>query len=79
MKLGEFRRRTVDLPDDTELVMDTDIEFQWGEVGINFILAPVLDLPGVVMLEAGQIVNAELDLDIRYDVHIGYDPEETDE
>jgi len=70
MKLGEFREKTKDLPDDTDMLMEAEEHMQYNEMFFRWILPPVLDHPYVVLFEGGQIWNYELDLDARIDARL---------
>lgn len=71
MSLGEFRRLTAHLPDETDVLMDAEGELEYAEVRIHAILPPVLDHPYALLLETGQVWNEDLDLDARIDAQIG--------
>jgi len=45
MKLGEFREKTKDLPDDTDMLMEAEEHMQYNEMFFRWILPPVLDHP----------------------------------
>lgn len=70
MTLGEFREKTKNLADDTVLVAEMEEEFKFNEMQIKHIFDPVLDHPAVIWLDGSQVVNAELDMDIRLDVYL---------
>lgn len=70
MNLGEFRRLTADLPDESDLLMELgDLEFM--ELSHKRNLPPVLEHSYAIWLSAGQVVNYELDMDARVDAHLG--------
>lgn len=66
MNLGEFRRRTSQLPDDTDLLGDLG-DLEMHELTISHIFSPVLEHSFAVVLVFGQVVNYELDIDDRID------------
>ena len=66
MKLGELRRLLADLPDDADIFVDMG-DLQFHEVRLRYKLPPVLDHSYAVILEMGQVWNAEYDLDMRLD------------
>lgn len=68
MNLGEFRRLTKDLPDDADILGNPG----GGEISeihtdVTQVLPPVLEHPYAVILNLGQQVWIELDLDARRD------------
>ncbi len=66
MNLGEFRKATEHLPDNTDVLGDQGDLEMW-ELHLGRILPPVLDLPYAITVELGQIVNYELNIDDRID------------
>lgn len=71
MNLGEFRKQTKDLPDDTQIVMDEGT-LDFYEISIRHILSPVLEHSYAVTLEMGQPINSDLDMEHRIDAVIEY-------
>lgn len=72
MTLGEFRRMTKDLPDETDLVGEfggDDLYFY--EANIRVILPPVLEHSNAVWLTGGHPINIDLDMDARVDAYLG--------
>lgn len=68
MNLGDFRKLTANLPDDSDILVDLgDLEFMEVWLERRHILPPVLDHSYAVWLSAGQVVNYELDMDARVD------------
>lgn len=76
LTLGELRRLTSQLPDDTEIFVD-DGSLQFFEVRLKSYgsprgaLPPVLEHPHALLLELGQVWNEERDLDHRVDAALG--------
>lgn len=66
MNLGEFRKRTANLPDDTEIVQEYEA-LEYHEAEIRWILFPALDNPYAILLNGGQPINLDMDLDDRID------------
>jgi hypothetical protein len=66
VNLGEFRKATADLPDDTDIFIDLG-DLEWMETDLGYKLPPVLDHPWAISLEAGQVCNYEYDIDTRID------------
>lgn len=66
MNLGEFRERTRNLPDDTELVIWEDEDVTWYEANENAIVpaTPIHQSP-VYVFYMGQQVELEFDLAVR--------------
>lgn len=66
MTLGELRKATANLPDDTDIFIDLG-DLEWMETHLGYLLPPVLDHPWAFSLNAGQIINYEYDIDNRID------------
>lgn len=67
MNLGEFRRKTKDLPDNTELVVwDNDVGVSWFSVDEDQVIptTPIHPNP-VYVLEIGEQVELQFDLAVR--------------
>jgi hypothetical protein len=75
MTVGDLKQELKDLPDDTHLVIDETGDYDFAELRVAHILAATEELPPCVILEMGQIWNHELDLDKRFNEHIGFDPD----
>ena len=71
MNLGEFRKRTAHLPDNTEIVQEYET-LEYHETEIQWILNPVLDNPYAILLDGGQPINLDLDLDARIDAALAF-------
>lgn len=75
--LGEFRRITVSLPDETEMFCEDDEALQFAEVNLMTNLNPTGALPGEIdhppalLMTRGQVWNYERDLDRRIDIALG--------
>lgn len=69
--LGELRRLTRHLPDDTLLLGEFQEPLQFNEVTELRVLPAVLEHTATVLLWGGQIVNYEYDLDMRLDAQLG--------
>lgn len=76
--LGDFRAFTKDMPDDTELaIQDADISDVIGYYELQCTgptyLPPVgvLGHPGILLLDGGQHITLEKDLEHRIDVYLG--------
>lgn len=66
MNLGEFRSRTNELPDNTELVIWDDLGVTWNEMNVNqFIPATPIHPAPVCVVVAGQQIELEFDLAVR--------------
>lgn len=70
MTLGELRRRTHDLPDDTQILGDLG-DLQMWDLTLGMTLPPVLNHPWAITLQLGQVWNYELDIDARIDARHG--------
>jgi len=66
MNLGEFRRKTKDLPDDTDLLGDAG-DMEACELDSSLYLPPTLEHPPAVLVRLGQAVTIMLDVDARLD------------
>lgn len=71
LTLGEFRKRTEHLNDNTEIIAHAgDLEFY--DTRIDYILPPIgPSYAAVVSLVQGEVVNFELDMDTRLDINDG--------
>lgn len=78
MNLGEFRKRTAHLPDDTDILTEGDVALYYHEGTIDHILYPVLELPYAILMGGGQPINLDLDIDNRIDAALIFgDAEDT--
>lgn len=71
MNLGEFRKRTANLPDNTDIVQEYEA-LEFHETNIRWILYPVLDNPYAILLTGGQPINLDMDIDDRIDAALIY-------
>lgn len=71
MNLGEFRNRTKNLPDDTDILIE-DNPMEYAESVIKYVLNPVLDNSYAILLSYEQVVNSELDIDVRIDAALEF-------
>lgn len=70
--LGDLRRMTADLPDDTAVLIETEHCAEWCEVsapGMKY-LPPSLDAPGALILDGGQEVTEDHHIGPRFDVYL---------
>lgn len=70
--LGDLRRKTADLPDDTALLIETEYCEEWCEIsdpGMKY-LPPSLDVPGALILDCGQEVTLDHHVGPRLDVYL---------
>lgn len=81
--LGELRRRTAHLPDDTVIVIETECTAEWRELSPCLKVMPgqkgvrrrgrqgddwgLADVPDVLILDWGQEVSLEYAIEQRYD------------
>lgn len=70
--LGDFRRKTAKLPDDTAIFLEFGDCYDWyeiSEMGMKY-LPPALDVPGALILDGGQQFDEEHHIGPRYDVYL---------
>lgn len=72
--LGDFRRKTADLPDDTAIFIEYEDCYDWHEIsGISMKYLPpvaVMDVPGALILDGGQRFDEEHYIGERLDVYL---------
>lgn len=74
--LGDFRRKTAKLPDDTAIFLEFEDCYDWHEIdalGMKY-LPPALDAPGALLLGGGQEFDEEHHIGPRFDVYLEYGP-----
>jgi hypothetical protein len=74
--LGDLRRKTADLPDDTAVIIeygDCDEFYEVSEAAMRY-FPPSLDVPGALILSGGQEVTEDQHLIPRLDVWLEYAP-----
>jgi hypothetical protein len=72
--LGDFRRKTADLPDDTAIFIEMENCYDWHEVSetsMKFLPAS-LDAPPALLLGGGQQFDEEHYIGPRFDVFLDY-------
>lgn len=74
LTLGDLRRKTAGLPDDTAILIETEHCTEWCEVSDIALkyLPPVavMEVPGALILEAGQEVTEDHHIGPRFDVYL---------
>lgn len=72
MTLGEFRERTKNLPDDTNLVIWENGDATWYEANVNQLVeSNPIHVSPVYVLDMGQQVELEFDLAVRTGIDDG--------
>ena len=71
MNLGQLREATKHLPDDAEILCENEEPLQYYSVELRWKLEPILEHPWAVLLEPGECLNHQLDLDARIDAKLG--------
>ena len=65
LTLGQFREKTKDLPDYTVMMGEFEEELKYNECTTIWLFHETDNQPPVLVLEGGQIVNYEYDMDAR--------------
>ena len=68
MNLGELRKATQHLPDDTDIFIDLG-DLDWMESSLGYLLPPVLEHGYAFSLVVGQVWNYEYNIDDRIDAN----------
>lgn len=82
--LGEFRKITATLPDETEMFCEDEEALRFADVNLMTNLNPTGALPGEIdhppalLMTRGQVWNYERDLDRRIDIALGMSTGEED-
>lgn len=79
VNLGDFRRKTADLPDDTAMFIEYEDCSAWHEISaISMKYLPpvaVMEVPGALIINGGQEFDEEHFIGERFDVYLDYRPE----
>lgn len=76
--LGDLRRKTRDLPDDTAVFLEFEDCYDWHEIdalGMKYLPA-ALDAPPALILGGGQQFDEEHHIGPRFDVYLEYGDQE---
>lgn len=72
--LGDFRRKTADLPDDAAIFIAYEDCHDWHEIsplGMKYLPpVPIMEVPGALILDGGQQFDEEHFIGERFDVYL---------